>query len=332
MIRRRQWGRIAAAALATVAATPLPALAQAAPFPSRTITMVVPYAAGGSSDTRARQIASKIATYLGQSVVVENKPGAAGNIGTDFIAKAAPDGHVIGIGNLAPLAVNKSMMPRMPFDPATDVTPVVLIEKGPLVLLVSAEKSPIKSLAELIAQGRSKPGSLSYASAGNGGSFHLAGELLEDMTGVKMLHVPYKGGGPATTDMLAGTVSFMFDMIPAALPYVKSNPQKARPLAVAADARMPQMPDVPTFAELGFKGLEVSNWFGVIAPKGTPAPIVARLNEAINRALRDPEIAERITTQGNVIGGGTPAEFARFIADESARWSQIIREKKIQPN
>jgi tripartite-type tricarboxylate transporter receptor subunit TctC len=210
------------------------------------------------------------------------------------------------------------------------VTPIALIEKGPLVLVVSAERSPIRSLAELVAAGKAKPGSLSYASAGNGGSFHLAGELLEDATGVKMLHVPYKGGGPATTDMLAGTVSFMFDMVPASLPYLKSNPPKARALAVATDKRLPQLPDVPTFAELGYKGFEVSNWFGVIAPKGTPPAIVAKLNEAVNRALKDPEIAERITSQGNVVGGGTPEAFASFIASESARWGKVIREKNIR--
>lgn len=315
-----------------LAAFSLGAQAQTAPasFPSKTITVVVPYAPGGSSDTRARQIAAKMATYLGQSVIVENKPGAAGNIGTDFIAKATPDGHVIGIGNLAPLAVNRSMIPKMPFDPETDITPVALIEKGPLVLLVSADRSPAKSLADLLAQGKSKPDSLTYASAGNGGAFHLAGELLEETTGLKLLHIPYKGGGPATTDMLAGTVSFMFDMVPASLPYVKSSPPKARALAVATDKRLPQLPEVPTFAELGYKGFEVSNWFGVIAPKGTPTPIVTKLNEAVNRALKDPDIAERITAQGNVIGGGSPGDFAKFIAAESARWSKIIKDKKIQ--
>jgi tripartite-type tricarboxylate transporter receptor subunit TctC len=301
-------------------------------FPSKTITLVVPYAAGGSSDTRARQIAAKMATHLGQSVIVENKPGAAGNIGTDYIAKATPDGHVIGIGNLAPLAVNKAMLPKMPFDPATDITPVALVEKGPLVLLVSAERSPVKTLADLLAVGKTRPDALSYASAGSGGAFHLAGELLEDASGVKMLHVPYKGGGPATTDMLAGTVSFMFDMVPAALPYLKPTPPKARALAVAAAQRLPQLPDVPTFAELGYKNFEVSNWFGVIAPKGTPAPVVAQLNDAVNRALRDPDIAERITGQGNVMGGGSAQEFAAFISSETARWAKIIKDKNITPN
>ena len=299
-------------------------------FPSKTITLVVPYAAGGSSDTRARQVASKMGQILGKSVIVENKPGAAGNIGTDYIAKATPDGHVIGIGNLAPLAVNKAMFSKLPFDPATDITPIGLIEKGPLVLLVSSSKSDFKSLGELLSWGRSNPGKLNYASAGAGGSFHLAGELLEDATSIPMVHVPYKGGGPATTDMLAGNVHFMFDMIPASLPYVKGAPPKARALAVAAEKRMAQMPEVPTFSEQGIKGLEVSNWFGLIAPKGTPKAIVSKLNDALNKSLLDPEISERISSQGNLVGVGTPEAFANFIASESARWGRIVREKKIQ--
>ena len=299
-------------------------------YPSKTIVMVVPYAAGGSSDTRARQVAAKMGQILGKSIVVENRPGAAGNIGTDYIAKANPDGHVIGIGNLAPLAVNKAMFAKLSYDPATDITPIGLIEKGPLVLLVSGQKSDFKSLGDLLAWGRANPGKLNYASAGAGGAFHLAGELLEDATAIPMVHVPYKGGGPATTDMLAGNVHFMFDMIPASLPYVKGNPPKARALAVATDKRMALMPDVPTFAEQGLKGLEVSNWFGLIAPKGTPKAIVNKLNDELNKSLFDPELSERITSQGNLVGAGTPEAFASFIAAESARWSRIVREKKIQ--
>lgn len=302
------------------------------PFPSRTITMIVPFAAGGSSDTRARQVAGKMATILGQSVIVENKAGAGGNIGTDAIAKANPDGHVIGMGNFAPLTVNKTLFPKLPFDPATDLTPIALIEKGPLVLLVSSDKSPFKSYGDLVSYGKANPGKLSYASAGAGGAFHLAGEMMEDAVGLKMLHVPYKGGGPATTDMLAGNVSFMFDMIPASLPYARANPPKARALVVANDKRLPQYPDVPTFAELGVPGMEMSNWFGIVAPKGTPNAVVAKLNDAVNRALKDPEIAERITSQGNVIGGGSPEAFATFIAAERARWTKVILDKKIRPD
>ena len=328
MMSKRQALKYVAGAM--LGMTSLVAAAQSpAPFPSKTITMVVPYAPGGSSDTRARQVAAKMAVTLGQSIIVENRPGANGNIGTEYIAKAPADGHVIGIGNLAPLTVNKVLMAKVPFDPAIDLTPIGLIERGPLVLLVSADRSPIKNFQELASMAKSKPGSVNYASAGNGGAFHLAGELLEDALGAAMVHIPYRGGGPATTDLIAGTVNFMFDMVPASLPYTKASPPKARALAVAADKRLPQYPDVPTFAELGIKNFEVSNWFGLVAPKNTPAPVVAKLNDALNKALREPDLAERITSQGNIIGGGTPEQFAQFIAAERARWTKIVQDKKI---
>lgn len=303
----------------------------AANFPSKSISLIVPYAAGGSSDTRARQVGAKLAMLLGKPVIVENKPGAAGNIGTEYISKAPPDGHVIGIGNFAPLAVNKALFPKLNYNPATDLVPVALIEKGPLVLVVSAEKSPFKSYSELVAWGKANPGKLNYASAGPGGAFHLAGEMLEDVAGLQMVHIPYKGGAPATTDLIAGNVNFMFDMVPAVLPYLKANPPKARALAVANETRLPQLPDVPTFAELGVKGMEMSNWFGIVAPKGTPPAIVAKLNDAINKALKSPDLAERITSQGNVVGGGTPEEFATFVASETKRWTKIVNEKDIRP-
>jgi len=301
-------------------------------YPSRVITLVVPYAAGGSSDTRARQLAEKIGGYLGKTVIVDNKPGAGGNIGTEFIARAAPDGYTIGIGNFAPMAVNKALFAKLNYDPVKDLAPVILIERGPLVLVVSADKSPHKSLKDLLAYAKANDGKLSYASAGAGGSFHLAGELLEDAVGSRMVHIPYKGGGPATNDLIAGTVDFMFDMLPAALGYLKASPPRMRALAVATPQRLAQLPEVPTFAELGLKGLEMSNWFGIVAPKGTPPAIVAKLNQALNRALADPDLAARITGPGNVIAGGTPAEFAAFIADESRRWSKVIKDKGIRPD
>ncbi len=308
------------------------AMAQdAAAYPSRSISLVVPYAAGGSSDTRARQVATKLAVILGKPVVVENKPGAAGNIGTDYIAKANPDGHVIGIGNFAPLSVNKALFPKLNYDPATDLLPVGLIEKGPLVLIVSSDKSPFKTFNDLVVYGKTNPGQLTYASAGSGGAFHLAGEILQDTVGIKMLHVPYKGGGPATNDLLGGSVSFMFDMVPASLPYLTGPAPRARALAIANETRLPQLPNVPTFAELGLKGLEVSNWFGIVAPKGTPKAIVAKLNDALNRALKEPELSERIAAQGNVVGGGTPEQFAAFVAAETARWTKVIKTNDIRP-
>lgn len=320
-------------AAASLLLLPVLALAQdaARDYPSKTITLIVPYAAGGSSDVRARQIAQKLAVYFGQSVIVDNKPGANGNIGTNAIAKAVPDGHTIGLGNLAPLAVNKTLLPNTPFDPAIDLVPVILLEKGPLVLVVNADKSPHKSLADLVSALKAAPGKMSYASAGSGGSFHLAGEMFKSSVGASAVHIPYRGGGPATNDLLAGQVDYMFDMVPAALGYLKSSPPKLRPLAVANDKRLPSLPDVPTFAELGVKEMEISNWFGIVAPKGTPKPIVDKLNQAINRALQEPDLVQRITAPGNVVGGGDAKAFGDFVSAESNRWSKLIKDKGIKP-
>ncbi len=317
---------------AGIALSPLAAMAQepAKDYPSKTITLVVPYAAGGSSDTRARQIAEKLTKLFGKPVIVDNKAGGNGNIGTDIIARAAPDGHTIGIGNFAPLAVNKVLYPKLSYDPHTDLVPVVLIEKGPVALLVSADKSPYKSLKDLIAASKAAPGKMSYASAGSGGAYHLAGEMFNAAVGTSALHIPYRGGSPATNDLLAGTVDYMFDMVPSTLGYVKATPPKMRAIALAHDKRLPALPDVPTFAELGFKNMEISNWLGIVAPKGTPPAIVNKLNQAINKALQEPDLAQRITSMGNVIGGGSPQDFANFIASESARWTKLIKERGIQ--
>jgi tripartite-type tricarboxylate transporter receptor subunit TctC len=320
---------LAALALATL---PLFASAQdaAANYPAKPITFIVPYAAGGSSDARARQVAEKMSRYLGQQVIVDNKPGGNGNIGTGMIARAAPDGYTIGMGNLAPLTVNRTLVPQTtPFDPQTDLVPVTLLERGPLVLVVNQEKSPYKSARDLITALKAQPGKMSYASAGSGGAFHLAGELFKANAGVFSVHIPYRGGGPAINDLLAGQVDYMFEMLPSALPYVKT--QKMRPLAVAHEKRLPSLPDVPTFAELGIPGMEISNWFGVVAPRGTPKAIVDKLNQAVNRALQEPDLARRITEPGNVIGGGSPEAFATLISAETARWSRLIREKGIKP-
>lgn len=322
--------------LLTVALAALPMLGAAqeaaANYPSKPITLIVPYAAGGSSDARARQVAEKISRYLGQQVVVDNKPGGNGNIGTGMIARAAPDGYTIGMGNLAPLTVNRTLMPQTtPFDPTTDLVPVVLLERGPLVLVVNQEKSPYRNLKDLVAAMKNSPGRMSYASAGSGGSFHLAGELFKANAGVFSVHIPYRGGGPAINDLLAGQVDYMFEMLPSAMPYLKSTPARMRPLAVAHERRLPSLPDVPTFAELGIPGMEISNWFGIVAPKGTPKPIIDKLNQAINRALQEPDLAQRITAPGNVVGGGSPENFATLIMSETERWARLIKEKGIKP-
>lgn len=299
----------------------------AANFPNKTLTFVVPYAPGGSSDTRARMLAAKMQKTLGQTIVVVNKAGGGGNIGTDMIAKAAPDGYTFGIGNFAPLAVNKAMMARIPFDPARDLAPIVLIERGPLVMVVP-DNSPFKSFQDLVSYGKAHPDRVTFASAGVGGAYHLAGELLSDSLGIHMTHVPYKGGGPATTDLLGGQVSFMFDMAPAVLPHIKEH--KMRALAVANDKRLTQLPEVPTLGELGLKDLSMSNWFGLVAPAKTPKAIIAKLNDAANRALKEPDVAEAIQGPGNIVGGGTPEQFATFVTAETARWSKVVKDKHIQ--
>lgn len=302
----------------------------AADYPAKTITFVVPYAAGGSSDIRARQIAQKLSINFGKPVIVENRPGAGGNIGTDYIAKAAPDGYVIGLGNFAPLAVNKALFAKLPFDPATDLVPVTMIERGPLVMSVSIN-SPAKTAQDLIRNAKMKPGAMSYASGGLGGSHHLAGELFEQNAKLDMVHVAYKGGAPATNDLIAGNVDLMFEWIYAVMPYLKGDAPKLRPLAITSDKRSPLLPDVPTFAELGVPGMEMSNWFGVVVPKGTPPAVIAKLNQAINKAIREPDVAEKITSQGNEVAGGTPDEFGTFIRAESDRWSKLVKTHNIKP-
>lgn len=326
------WGRRALWAVGALLLAPA-AWAQDASkdFPSKTITLVVPYAAGGSSDTRARQVAEKLGAVLGKPVIVDNKPGGNGNIGTDAIARATPDGHTIGIGNFAPLAVNRHLYPKMTYNPLTDLVPVILLERGPLVLVVNADKSPNRSVKDLVAAAKAAPGKLSYASAGSGGAFHLAGEMFKSSTGTYTVHIPYRGGAPATNDLLSGQVDYMFDMVPAAMGYLKSQPARMRALAVATDKRLAALPEVPTFAELGLKDMEISNWFGIVAPKGTPAPVVARLNQALNKVLQDPDLVQRITGPGNVVGGGSPEAFAAFVAAESSRWGKLIKDRGIQP-
>ena len=314
--------------LAVVAGIWAPWSAQAQDYPLKTIVFIVPYAAGGNGDIRGRQVAHKLAAILGKPVVVENKAGAGGNIGTDAIAKAAPDGYTIGMGNFAPLAVNSAMFKSLPFDPKKDLLPVTLIERGPLVLMVNP-KSTYKTVQDVVAAAKARPGVLTVANGGIGGSHHLSAELFKQSAGIDMISVAYKGGSPATTDLMAGNVEMMFEQMYAAAPSIASG--KLRPIAVTAMARLQQFPQVPTFAEAGFPAVEVLNWQGVIVPKGTPAAIIAKLNEAVNKALKEPDMREKITAQGNEVGGGTPHEFAQMIEAESEKWGRVVRTAKIKP-
>ncbi len=303
------------------------AWAQAA-YPAQAIKFIVPYAAGGSSDTRSRQLAQKLSDSLGVPVVVDNKPGASGNIGTGQIATAKPDGYTIGLGNFAPMAVNKALY-TMPFDPAKDIAPVALIELGPMALGVSS-KSPYADPAALIRDAKANPEKLNYASTGAGSASHLSTELFKEQAGANATHVPYRGGAPAVNDLIAGNVDFYIELPSLFLPHASGPDARIKMLAVASDKRVPGLPGVPTFKELGMPDMVVSNWFGVIAPAGTPPDVIKTLNEHINRALQDKQYRQVVESQGGEVAGGTPEQFQTFIASESERWTQLIRQKQIK--
>ena len=297
-------------------------------YPNKPINFIVPYAAGGGADSRSRQMAQKMSVILKQPIIVDNKPGAGGNIGTEMIARAAPDGYTIGMGNFAPMAVNKTLFTNLRYDPESDVTPIILIEKGPLVLVVNP-KSPYKNLQDIINAAKAKPGELTFSSGGIGGSHQLSAEIFKQSAGIDMIHVPYKSGSAGLTDLMAGNVTMMFDQMYSAMPSIKAD--KLRPIAITSKKRSPLLPDVPSFTELGYPKVEVLNWQGLIAPKATPKAIIDRLNAAANEALKDPQLRELMLSQGNEIGGGTPADFAALIRSELIKWGAVVRIAKIKP-
>ena len=297
-------------------------------YPSKAITWVCPYAAGGNADQRSRQVAKVMGTILGQPIIIDNKAGAGGNIGTEFIARGKPDGYTIGMGNFAPLSVNQSLFKKLNFDPVTDLVPIFLIERGPLMLVVKVD-SPFKSVKDLVAAAKASPGKLSYASGGIGGTHHLSGALFEHTAGLDMIHAPYKSGSAAATDLLGGQVQFMFEQMYAAMPSIKGG--KTRALAITSKTRSALMPDVPTMAEAGFSAVEVMNWQGLIGPKGLSADLVKLLNVTGNKALQDPDLREKITSQGNEVLGGTPEQFAALIKSEIPRWAKVVKDAKIDP-
>ncbi len=297
-------------------------------YPTKPINFIVPYGAGGGADSRSRQIAQKMSVILKQPIIVDNKPGAGGNIGTEFISRAAPDGYTIGMGNFAPLAVNKTLFGNLRYDPETDLTPIILIEKGPLVLVVNPS-SPYKTVQDIVAAAKAKPGMLTFSSGGIGGSHQLSAELFEQNAGIEMIHVPYKSGSAGLTDLMAGNVTMMFDQMYSAMPSIKAD--KLRAIAITSKKRSPLLPNIPSFAEVGYPKVEVLNWQGLIAPKGTPKAIIDRLNAAANEALQDPQLRELMLSQGNEIGGGSPAEFAALIKSESAKWGAVVKTANIKP-
>ena len=307
----------------------VPSLVQAQDkYPSKPITWVCPYAAGGNADSRSRQVAKAMSAILGQPIIIDNKAGAGGNIGTEIVARAKPDGYTIGMGNFAPLAVNHALFKKLNFDPANDVVPIGLIEKGPLILMVRND-SPYKSVRDIVAAAKANPGKLSYASGGIGGSHHLSGALLENAAGIDLIHAPYKSGAAGATDLMGGQVQMMFEQMYSAMPAIKGG--RLRALAITSKNRSPLLPDLPTMAEQGFPAIEVLNWQGLIAPKGISPELVKTLNAALNKALQDPEVKEKILSQGNEMGGGTPEVFAALIKTEAPRWGKVVRDAKIEP-
>ncbi len=298
------------------------ATGQAQTYPTRAITLIVPFPAGGTTDILGRFVGQALSAAWNQPVVVENRGGAGGNIGAAAVAKAAPDGYTLLVGTVGTHAINASLYTKMPYDTLKDFAPVTQIASVPNMLVVTPSL-PVGSVTELIAYAKANPGKLNMASSGNGTSIHLSGELFKVMTGVDMVHVPYKGSAPALNDLMGGQVQLMFDNMPSALPQVKGGTLKA--LAVTTATRSPAMPDLPTVAEAGVPGFEASSWFGVFAPAGTPKEIVAKLQTEIARILKSPEMTERLAQQGAVAVGNTPDEFGAYVQSELVKWAGVVK-------
>ena len=321
----------AVAALATLAATAgfsTAAHAQGA-WPNKPVRIVVPFPAAGTTDILARALAPELQRVFGQPFVVENKPGAGGNLGSAEVAKAAPDGYTLVMGTVGTHAINPSLYPKMPYDAVKDFAPITLVAGVPNVLVVNpanAQKYGINSVQDLARVAKANPGKLNVSSSGNGTSIHLAAELFKSMTGTFMVHFPYRGSGPALMDLMGGNMDLMFDNLPSSMPHIRSGKLKA--LAVTSSQRSSALPDVPTVEEVGgpaLKGFEASSWFGLLAPAGTPADIINRIQQETAKALASPALRERLQAQGAIPSGNTPAEFARLIDAESKTWAQVVK-------
>jgi tripartite-type tricarboxylate transporter receptor subunit TctC len=301
---------------------------QAQPYPTRLIKIIVPYAAGGAVDIVARTIGQPLAEALKQPVIVDNRPGASANIGMEMAAKAVPDGYVLLMASNG-IATNMALFPDLTFDGRRDFAPIAKIGYAPLVIVVPVS-SPVKSLKDLIAMAKAEPGKLTYASAGNGSSGHLAGELLKSTAKIDVLHVPYKGGAPAITDLLGERISFMPINPVEVMAHIRGG--RLRALAVASDKRFPLLPDVPTVTEAGLSGYEASVWWGLVAPAKTPPEIVQQLNAEINKALANPANANKLSELGVVVTPGTPDQFAAFIKSQAELWSGVVKTAGIKPD
>ncbi|MBS0507329.1 MAG: tripartite tricarboxylate transporter substrate binding protein [Proteobacteria bacterium] len=318
----------ALAALALALGCSSGALAQA-PWPGKPVRIVVPFAAGGTTDILARAIAPELSRALGQQFIVDNRGGAGGNIGAELVAKAPGDGYTLLMGTVGTHGINRALYRQLPHDPIKDFVPITLVASVPNVMVMNADKARalgINNVQDFIRYARANPGRLNMASSGNGTSIHLAGELFKAMTGSYMLHMPYRGSAPALLDMVGGNMDVMFDNLPSSMVHIKSGKLKA--LAVTSAGRSAALPEVPTVEEAGgpaLKGYEASSWFGLLAPAGTPPEVVQRLQQEVAKSLASPAVKERLLAQGAIPGGNSSADFARMIDSEHAKWAQVVK-------
>ena len=319
--------RRALAAIATTIAILAPFHAAAQDYPNKPVKLVVPFPPAGGTDVLSRAIAFAIQNNTKWTIVVDNKPGAGGNIGLDAAAKSPPDGYTIAMGQTANLAVNPALYSKMPFDPLKDFAPIALVSSQPLILVVSAN-SPYRTLKELVDAAKASPGKVNMASSSNGTIGHIGGEIFQRRAGIKMTHVPYKGAGAAVTDLMGGSVDCFFGNTQAVGGLVAGA--KLRALAVTSPRRLANLPDVPTVAELGYPGFEAATWSGLVAPVGTPKPIIDRLNAEANKALGTESMKQKLAEDGSTPLGGTPEQFAAFIRTEHAKWGAAVREADIK--
>lgn len=292
-------------------------------WPAKPIRVVVPFPPGGGTDIVAREVTQQVAAATGWTFVIDNRPGAGGNLGVDAVAKSPADGYTLVLGQTSNLAINPTLYTKLPYDPQKDLVPIVLVAKAPLVM-VTGNRSPYKTLADAVAAAKARPGAVNFASPGNGTVAHLASELLQKAAAVKTQHVPYKGAAMALTDVISGNVDLYMSSVPTLLGQIKQG--KLRALAVTSAKRVDDLRDVPTIDESGYKGFDAVTWFGFLAPAGTPKDMVVRLNTAFNKALAMPELRKKLGDEGADAAGGTPEQFATLIKDDSVRWGRIVKE------
>ena len=314
-------------AFAATAATLCAATAHAQAYPAKAIRVLVPFPPGGGTDIIAREVTQKVASATGWTFVIDNKPGAGGNLGVDAAAKSPADGYTIVLGQTSNLAINPTLYSKLPYNPLTDLAPIALVASAPLVIVVPAS-SPYKTVADLVAAAKAKPGQVNFASPGNGTVAHLTSELFQKAAAVKTQHVPYKGASQALTDVISGNVELYMSSVPTLLGHIKQG--KLRALAVSSAKRVDDLPNVPTINESGYAGFNAVTWFGLLAPAGTPKDVVARLNAEFNKALQQAELRKKLGDEGADPAGGTPEQFASLIKDDITRWGKVVKESGVK--